>query len=354
MTRSSTARSSGRSGSPSKKHRSSPTLQPAEAASRGRAQAGPGARRHDVARLVAMREGVKVVLAGTIAREGDGYAVTLRAVNPADGKQTWGGRAVRPQGRVSCRRSTGWRSISGSRSATRRPRRQARRSPSASLEAVHEYSIGQDLANAGRHEERNRALPHGGRARSEVRARVFRLGHGRVLSRPHRRSVRAVEEGARAARRHDRAREVPHARHLLPGHREELPEGDRELLDARPPVPDRPRGTQQPGLRLLQRPRTLRRHARKGTRPAGSTRRTSSSATTTRSTRCTRATSPRRRTRRGRSIELAASFFKNYLPLAIAALAAGDAPRRHSTPIARWPRRAPWARRLPGSGCRTC
>ena len=41
-----------------------------------------------------MREGVKVVLAGNITREGEGYAVTLRAVNPADGKQTWGARAV--------------------------------------------------------------------------------------------------------------------------------------------------------------------------------------------------------------------------------------------------------------------
>ncbi len=49
-----------------------------------------------MARLVAMREGVRFVLAGRIDREGDGYSVTLRALNPADGKQTWGAKTTAP------------------------------------------------------------------------------------------------------------------------------------------------------------------------------------------------------------------------------------------------------------------
>jgi tetratricopeptide (TPR) repeat protein len=39
----------------------------------------------EVARLVAVREGVKVVLAGTIEPAGDGYSLSMRAVNPSDG-----------------------------------------------------------------------------------------------------------------------------------------------------------------------------------------------------------------------------------------------------------------------------
>jgi len=47
----------------------------------------PGSRLdEEVARLVAVREGVKVVLTGTIEPAGDGYTLSIRAVNPADGK----------------------------------------------------------------------------------------------------------------------------------------------------------------------------------------------------------------------------------------------------------------------------
>jgi eukaryotic-like serine/threonine-protein kinase len=106
-----------------------------------------------MARLVAMREGVRVVLAGRIERDGGGYAVTLRALNPADGTQTWGARAVSPskQGVLSAvnRLAVDLRKSLGDspRAAT------AESLTSASLEAVQEYSNGQDLANAGKHEE---------------------------------------------------------------------------------------------------------------------------------------------------------------------------------------------------------
>jgi tetratricopeptide (TPR) repeat protein len=47
----------------------------------------PGSQLNDeVARLVAVREGIKVVLSGTIEQADGGYNLSMRAVNPADGK----------------------------------------------------------------------------------------------------------------------------------------------------------------------------------------------------------------------------------------------------------------------------
>jgi hypothetical protein len=40
----------------------------------------------EVARLVAVREGIKVVLTGTIEPADDGYNLSMRAVDPSDGK----------------------------------------------------------------------------------------------------------------------------------------------------------------------------------------------------------------------------------------------------------------------------
>jgi eukaryotic-like serine/threonine-protein kinase len=106
-----------------------------------------------MARLVAMREGVRVVLAGRIERDGGGYAVTLRALDPADGRQTWGAKATSPTKEgvlaavnrlaVDLRRTLGDTPRVGTGESL----------TSASLEAVREYSLGQDVANAGRHEE---------------------------------------------------------------------------------------------------------------------------------------------------------------------------------------------------------
>jgi eukaryotic-like serine/threonine-protein kinase len=50
-------------------------------------QIRPGSQlNEEVARLVAVREGIKVVLTGTIETAGDGYTLTMRAINPVDGK----------------------------------------------------------------------------------------------------------------------------------------------------------------------------------------------------------------------------------------------------------------------------
>ena len=50
-------------------------------------QIRPGSQlNEEVARLVAVREGINIVLSGTIEPSGDGYSLSVRAVNPADGR----------------------------------------------------------------------------------------------------------------------------------------------------------------------------------------------------------------------------------------------------------------------------
>jgi eukaryotic-like serine/threonine-protein kinase len=106
-----------------------------------------------MARLVAVREGVRVVLVGRIERDGGGYAVTLRALNPADGKQTWGAKATSST-RDGVLPAINRLAVDLRRTLGDTPRAGAADSlTSASLEAVREYSVGQDLANAGKHDE---------------------------------------------------------------------------------------------------------------------------------------------------------------------------------------------------------
>jgi serine/threonine protein kinase/Flp pilus assembly protein TadD len=112
----------------------------------------PGAKLgSQVARLVAIREGVKYVLEGAIAAEGGGYTLTMRAVNAADGKAIWAAQTkasdrnrVLPAVRslaVDLRKTLGdTPRVFGTESVT-----------ASSLEAVREYTIAQDLASAGRH-----------------------------------------------------------------------------------------------------------------------------------------------------------------------------------------------------------
>ncbi len=138
-----------------------------------------------MARLVAIREGVKVVLAGSVTREADGYAVTLRAINPTDGKQTWGARATSPtkQGVLT---AVNRLAVDLRRSLGDTPRTTASESlTSSSIEAVQEVLA--RTGSLGRWEARrgDRALPQSGRAGPQVRSRVFGLGDGRVLPRSY-------------------------------------------------------------------------------------------------------------------------------------------------------------------------
>jgi eukaryotic-like serine/threonine-protein kinase len=136
-----------------------------------------------VARLVAIREGVKVVLEGTISADGGGYSLTLRAVNPSDGKPIWAAK-TKASDRSRVLSAVQTLAVDLRKTLGDTPRVFGAESLTASsLEAVREYSVAQDLASAGRHAdaivhyraavERDKAL---GRAYSGWATAAFYLG----------------------------------------------------------------------------------------------------------------------------------------------------------------------------------
>jgi serine/threonine protein kinase/tetratricopeptide (TPR) repeat protein len=117
-----------------------------------------------VARIVAQREGVKLVLAGGIVSDGAGYRLSARGINPADGSQTFSTevRASTKEGVLNAigrlggdiRESLGDTETAGTPAANEML-------SAASLEAVAEYIQGQELTRQGRDEE---AIPYFERA----------------------------------------------------------------------------------------------------------------------------------------------------------------------------------------------
>ena len=109
------------------------------------------------ARLLAMREGIKVILAGSVERSGSGYALRIKALNPTDGAtiatasasaskkddvlQRVGTAAARIRKELGDTTSDSDR-LAASETVT-----------AASLEAVREYSLAQDLLYSGKDEE---------------------------------------------------------------------------------------------------------------------------------------------------------------------------------------------------------
>jgi eukaryotic-like serine/threonine-protein kinase len=144
----------------------------------------PGSRLTDsMARLVALREGVKVVLEGSIASNGGGYSLALRAVNPSDGHRIWAARTTAAS-KAKVLAALDALAVDLRKSLGDTPHPAADESLTASsLDAVREYSIAQDLASAGRNEEAishyRAAIAHDptfGRAYSGWATAAFYLG----------------------------------------------------------------------------------------------------------------------------------------------------------------------------------
>ena len=108
-----------------------------DAARKVAAQLQPGATGlpEPVARLVAAREGVSVVTSGSVAAEGSGYKVTVRAVDAMTGKRSSRRRPPRTGRTPSSAPSRSWPRRSAARSATRRPSRRGSRRPRRSRPA---------------------------------------------------------------------------------------------------------------------------------------------------------------------------------------------------------------------------
>ena len=116
---------------------------------------------NDTARLIAMREGVKVVLAGAIAPARSGYTVTTNVVDPADGRVlgTLSASARDKAGVLAAVSSVAAevRELLGDQAPKASRAADAETLTAASLDAVREYAIAQDLAGAVKDEQ---ALAH--------------------------------------------------------------------------------------------------------------------------------------------------------------------------------------------------
>ena len=109
------------------------------------------------ARLVAMREGLKIVLLGDIEKRGSGYALALRGIDPASGKDIAISRAeARDRDGVPQAADALAAKMRAALGDTR-PADPKETFSSASLEAVAAYTRAQQLSTAGRDQE---AIPY--------------------------------------------------------------------------------------------------------------------------------------------------------------------------------------------------
>jgi tetratricopeptide (TPR) repeat protein len=122
------------------------------------AQLRPGTVRLDpsLAQLLATREGINGVVAGTVARDGDGYNLSVRAIDAATGKEI----ATRSSGRISKERVlaavaelvTPVRAGLGDKFSASRQRYAGETFTSRSLDAIHSYALAQELQWNGKFE----------------------------------------------------------------------------------------------------------------------------------------------------------------------------------------------------------
>jgi len=137
--------------------------------------------------LVAASEGIKVVLTGSVETRGTGYALTVRAIDPANGNEL--GRAVaeaRDKGRVLegiGSAASKLRDSLGDTTPESVRRAEGETVTAASLDALRSYSIAQDLSSTGRQldsiEHYQKAIDldaNFGRAYSGLATVLFNLG----------------------------------------------------------------------------------------------------------------------------------------------------------------------------------
>ena len=134
------------------------TAYPRQSAQRLASEIKPGSRLDaEMARLVSVREGVKVVLAGRIAARGEGYAVEIDAVDPATNRVLASVRA-NAAGRNTVLAAVGsaaarLRGALGDTTEESARLASSEAVTASSLEALQAYSRAQDLADANRNRE---------------------------------------------------------------------------------------------------------------------------------------------------------------------------------------------------------
>lgn len=139
------------------------------------------------ARLIAVREGVNVVVSGTLGRGGSGYEVSAKAVDAVSGqtittaKVTAGGKeavlALMPTLAAPIRRGLGDATAESAKVSA------GETFTAGSLEAAHEYAIGQDRMQNGEFDQARQAFtkaigldPNFGRAYASIAVASLNLG----------------------------------------------------------------------------------------------------------------------------------------------------------------------------------
>ena len=150
----------------------------------------PNAARMDgsVAELVAVREGLNVVLAGTITKEGNGYKVSVTTLDPATGKPFLKDELIYAANKQSVLAAAGQlaeriRKRLGDTTPSSVLRGEAETYTAGSLEAAHTYAVAQDLQLAGKWGEAIKVYGHAieldpqmGRAYAGLAAMYANLG----------------------------------------------------------------------------------------------------------------------------------------------------------------------------------
>jgi len=154
----------------------------------GQVQAGATRIDESVARLVAVREGINVVVAGSISHPGDNYRVTVNAVDVATGKSIVTEEAdarnkndvLAAVGKLAARIRTALGDVTPESAQIAA----AETFTASSLEAAQEYAIAQGFQWAGKYDDAirhySRAVeldPNLGRAYSGLAAVYYNMGH---------------------------------------------------------------------------------------------------------------------------------------------------------------------------------
>ncbi|HST80056.1 MAG TPA: protein kinase, partial [Verrucomicrobiae bacterium] len=140
------------------------------------------------ARLVAVREGVNVVISGEVKKEGDGYSIDVKAIDPVDSKTlgTASSGTVPKSGvlQAVADLATKMRKVLGDTTPESVRRQQEETVTSSSIEAVHEYAQAQELQFEGKWDDAQKhytaALsldPNMGRAYAGLAAMQANTGH---------------------------------------------------------------------------------------------------------------------------------------------------------------------------------
>ena len=170
------------------------------------AQLQPGAPRLDesIARLVAVRQGISVVVAGSISSESSGYEIALRAVDAFTGK-TITTESVKGTGKegvlsATVKMAARLRNALGDDTPQALQMAGAETFTAASLEAAHAYAEGEQLERAGKRQEAIAAYlkavdldPNLGRAYASLAAVYSDLGQLDETEKYHKQAMARID-----------------------------------------------------------------------------------------------------------------------------------------------------------------